>query len=452
MKRFASILLAGSSLLFGGICFAATRPHYGGTLHVSMRAAPTSLDPATQSDSLASRNLSRLVFDTLVSLDDRGLPQPALATSWGFNTNGQSLRWQLVLRHGVTFSDGTPLTADAAAASLRVSNPAWKISSAADAVIIDSPSSNLPAELALSRNSIVKRDGGKLLGTGPFVVTQWDPGRKLVLAARDDSWAGRPFVDTIEVELGKNFRDQMMSLDLGRSDLVEVPPEQEHRASAEGRQIDASAPLELMALVFARDPATPEEARAREMLALSIDRSLLNNVLMQGGGEPTGALLPTWMTGYGFVFTADTNVARAKQIRSEIHQLPTWTIAYSPTDTISRVVAERIALNAGDVGLALQLTTIDSASIRIMRLPMPSLDSSVALARLAMTLGLPQTKPTSSSEDLYAAENGLLQTQRVIPLLHLRPAFGIRPTVKGMAASRDGTWHLEDAWLGTDKP
>ncbi len=317
MRRTVLALLAASSLFLLGAAHAATRPRYGGTLRVALRAAPASLDPsdASQIPLLAGRNISSLLFDTLITLDDRGRAQPALATSW--QAEPGSRRWQFLLGRDVTFSDGTPLTPDAVAASLRVANPGWKVFPNAEGVMIerDSAAPDLPAELALRRNGIAKRGRERPLGTGPFTVTQWDPGRKLVLAAREDHWAGRPFVDSIEIDLGKSCRDQMLSFDLGNTDVIEVPPEQSRRAAAEGRRIESSAPLEIMALVFARERQTPEEGRLRAALALSIDRSSLNNVLLQGGGEPAGGLLPNWLSGYAFLFPTDVDLAKAHQMR-----------------------------------------------------------------------------------------------------------------------------------------
>ena len=175
-------LFVAISLLcaFGG--GAAARPHYGGTLHVEMRAAPTSLDPAdaAQPDWSGYRNLSSLMFDTLVSLDAQGKPEAALATSWQAESGDQ--RWQFFLRRGVTFQDGAPVTPDAVAASLRKTNPTWKVFSEGEAVVIerDSPAPNLPAELSLARNAIARREGGRISGTGPFAISQWNPGKKIV--------------------------------------------------------------------------------------------------------------------------------------------------------------------------------------------------------------------------------------------------------------------------------
>jgi ABC-type transport system substrate-binding protein len=448
-------LLVASSLLWAVASSAATRPHYGGTLHVQMRAAPTSLDPgdSNQSDWFGSRRFFSLMFDTLVSLDDQARPVPALASSWQADPGNQ--RWQFFLRHGATFQDGAPVTADAVAASLRRTNPTWKVFSDGEAVVIerDSPAPNLPVELTLPRNSIVKREGGKISGTGPFAVSQWDPGRKLSLAVRDDAWDGRGFLDAIEITMGKSFHDQMISFDLGKAQAIEVAPEQARRATAEGRHVESSAPVELIALVFSRDPQSPADERQRRALALSIDRELLNTVVLQGGGEPAGGLLPDWITGYGFLFPAAINLDLARQVRSEIPHTAVWTLGYDPADPTALMIAERIVLNARDAGLGMQITSASGADVRIVRIPLISLDAQIALDGLAVGLGLPQPKLAAGSlDDLYGAESKLLQSQRVIPLLHLRTACLVSSTVKNWRTARDGSWRLPDVWLVADKP
>ena len=454
MRRSALPLLVATSLLLAGIALGATRPRYGGALRVAVRATPISLDPADsgQPDSFVRRNLSRLIFDTLVRLDDRGRPQAALANSWQPEPGDQ--RWQFYIRHGVTFQDGAPVTSDAIAASLRVANPNWKVSPTGEAVVIecDSPAPDLPAELALPRNGIAKRDG-KLTGSGPFAITRWDPGKKLALTARDDYWGGRALVDSVEIEMGKNFREQMISLDLGKADLIEVAPEQAQRAAMEGRRVESSAPTELMALVFSRDRQSPEDGRLREALALSVDRGSMNTVLLQGGGEPAGGLLPNWMTGYAFLFPTDADLPRAHQARSEVRQAPAWTLGYDASDPVARNIAERIALNARDAGLALTLTTATAADVRLVRIPLPSLDAHIALTTVAGALGLPHPKVSGNSvHDLYVAETALVQSQRVIPLLRLRAASAMSRTVRNWTGDRDGSWRLQDVWLGTEKP
>lgn len=453
MKRFVLPLLAASSLLWSA-AQAATRPHYGGTLRIAMRAAPASLDPAdpNQADSPAGGNLSRLMFDTLVMLDDRGRPQPLLATSWQAEPGGQ--RWHFYLRRDVSFPDGVALTSDTVAASLRAANPNWKIFPLGDSVVIecDASGSNVPAELALPRNGIARRDG-KILGTGPFAVTGWQPGKRLTLTARDDYWAGRAFVDAVIVEMGRSLRDQMISLDLGKADLIEVAPEQARRAAMENRSVQSSAPMELVALVFVRDRQSADEGRRRQALALSMDRATMNTVLLQGAGEPSGALLPNWMTGYAFLFPADANLAQARQVRGELRQATPWTISYDSSDPVARLIAERVALNARDAGLTVQPALSNAADLRLVRIPLASLDCRVALTNLTTVLGLPFPKIAGDSpESLYSTEASLLDSQRIIPLLYVRTAEAAGPAVKNWNTGPAGNWNLPDVWLSAEKP
>jgi MarR-like DNA-binding transcriptional regulator SgrR of sgrS sRNA len=463
MKRSGLLLLVAASLVAASACLAlsamaSTRPHYGGTLHLALRDAPTSLDPAdpSQPDSFSTRSLSRLVFDTLVVLDERGQAQPALASSWQVEPGNQ--RWQFSIRRGVTFQDGTAVSADAVAASLRSVNPNWKVFSSGEAVVVecDAPAANLPAILALTRYGIAKRAGGKVIGSGPFSISvsvnDWEPGKKLVLTARDDYWGGRTFLDRIEIEMGKSFREQMILLDLGKADVVEVAPDQARHAAVEGRRVGNAAAAELITLVFTREPQSIEDGKLRQALGFSIDRESMNGVLLQGGGEPAGPLLPGWMSGYAFLFPTGVDIRRAQLTRGEVPQAPAWTLGYDASDPLARIMAERIALNARDAGLRLQPGN-SAADVRLVRVPLASLDARVALTSLAARLGLPQPRfGDDSPERLYLAENTILQSQRVIPLLYLRSSVALSAGVRGWTEDRDGEWQLHNVWLGTEKP
>jgi ABC-type transport system substrate-binding protein len=454
MKLTGLQSFAISSLVLATTATAASRPHYGGILHIQIEGAITSLDPAegSQLDTVAMRNVLGLIFDTLVTLDDRGEPQPALAIQWHAEPDNQ--RWQFFLRPGITFSDGTPMTPEIVAASLRRANPGWKVLPLETGIVIqlDAASADLPAQLALQRNSIFKVQSGKFLGTGPFVASEWDPGKKLLITARDDYWGGRSFLDSVEIEMGKNFRDEMIAYDLGQSQLIEIPAEQAHHAP-ETRELRVSQPVELVALLFVREIRSPEEAKQRQALALSIDRTVLNRVVLQGGGEPAGGVLPHWLTGYSFLFPQAADLSRAQQLRAEVPQAPLWTLGFDGNDTLMRLIAERIVLNAGDAGLRLQLSNSNISEVRLVRVPLPSLDPQVALVQIAKSLELPVPRFLGNTvDDLYHAENAMLQSQRLIPLLHLRTAWAVSKTVRNWENTPNGIWRLPDVWLTPDKP
>jgi peptide/nickel transport system substrate-binding protein len=454
MRHFACHWLAVSSLFLGLLARAETRPQYGGTLRVTMHAAPATLDPANSRvpDSFARRTMSSMLFDTLVTWND-GRAKPGLSESWQSTKGNQ--RWQFHLRRGVKFHDGTPLTSEIAAASLRFANPAWTVRADGDSVIVDrdDPNPEMLAEMALSRNAIVKRDSEeKVSGTGPFHIVDWQPGKKLTLAAEEECWRGRPFLDGVEIEMGRSFRDQATALEVGRADLVEVAPEQAHHFSPAKGRLVSSAPAELMALAFARDASSPDEKLLREALGLSVDRGSIHSVLLQGAGQPAGSLLPTWISGFGFVFSSQADLQKARQLRDQVHTARVWTIGYDASDPLARLLAERIALNAKDAGLSLVPTAVGASDLRLMRIPLASSDPWIALDGIAAQAGLPKAKNNGVSVDeLFAAEQAALASQRVAPLFHLPAYYAANASLREWALRMDGSLDLANAWLGAAK-
>jgi peptide/nickel transport system substrate-binding protein len=456
MKRFAWQWLAISSLLVATLAARAeTRPQYGGTLHVGLSAALSSLDPAdtAQDDSFARRSVTSLIFDNLVSNVSTARMQPSLAESWQAASGNR--RWQFRIRRGVKFHDGTPMTTQSVAASLRVANPSWNVVAEGESVIVDFETSDpeLPAELAMARNAIVKRDqNGRLSGTGPFRIADWQPGKTLSLAADDNCWRGRAFLDGIQIALGRSYRDQMTALELGKADLVEVAPEQSHRISPERYQILHSPPMEMLALQFARDAASPEERTLRQSLNLSVERGSIYSVLLQGAGMPTASILPTWMSGYGFVFSVEANLTKARQLREQARMAQNWKLGYDSNDSLARLLAERIALNAKDAGLTLQPTP-GGGDLRVVRIPLPSSDPQTALDAVLKRLDLPETKIRASSvDDLFTEEQAVLASERAIPLIDLPATYASTPRLKDWTVRTDGSWNLANAWLESSKP
>lgn len=457
MRRFGWPWLAISSVLLGALFAGAeTRPQYGGTLHLMMRGAPSSFDPGdmTLADSFVRRTVASLLFDTLVSTDQNGRVTPALALSWQASRGNQ--RVQFRLRPGIKFQDATPLTPEIAASSLRRANPTWNVFSEGDSVAIEGGSSEaeLLQKLTLPRNSIVKRESeDKLSGTGPFQVVEWQPGKRLTLAAQDNYWRSRPFVDEIEISLGASFRDQMTALELGKADIIEVAPEQINHISQDRFRLARSPAISLMALVFARDAANDEEKTLRRVLELSVERSSMHSVLLQGTGQATAALLPTWMTGYGFVFPAEADIPKARRLRDSVQTPPVWTLSYDSSDPLSRLMAERIALNGRDAGLSLRPVPSNGADLRLTQIPLAAPDPWISLNELLDQLSMPTPHGKGRSiEDLYSAEQSALATERVIPLFHLPSSYASQTNLKGWIVRGDGSLDLGGAWLKSGQP
>jgi ABC-type transport system substrate-binding protein len=297
------------------------------------------------------------------------------------------------------------------------------------------PSGQPIAEFALARNSIVLRSAdGTMIGTGPFRISKFEPGRRASLVAHEDHWQGRPFLDTIEIEMGRTPKDQSIDLDLGKADLVEVLPGEVRRVSQRAR-IWSSAPVELMALVF--EPNRP--ASLGEALALSIDRAAIHNVLLQKQGEIAGGLLPQWLSGYAFLFPTTPDLPRARQLASAVpnRQL---SLTYEASDPLARSIAERIAVNAREAGIMLQVSSqLPKPDLRLVR----QLDKAPALSIFGAL---------QNPEQSYAAERAQLASFQIIPLFHLPQIYALSPRVKNWAATRWGDWRLAGVSLDPEKP
>jgi ABC-type transport system substrate-binding protein len=435
---------------------AATRASYGGTLRINVQAAPASLDPGNpvMADTHAGQQISRALFDTLVTLSDNGAPQPSLAIRWESDPGQQ--RWRIWLRSGARFDDDSPLNAATAASSLRASNPSWRVSvesERGDELVIETPTPApaLPRQLALARNGIAKRDG-RVQGTGPFKVSEWEPGKRLTLIAREDYWGGRAYLNSAVINLGQNYRDQMVALALNRADAIEIPADQTARALADGMRVESSRPLELIALVFAQDSRSAEESRFRQLLARSLDRASMNAVLLQNSGEAAAGLLPNWMTGYEFLFQPPAGNGSAMPGQANNDSVR-WSFSYDASDPGLRVIAERIILNARDAGIALENIRPGAADLQLVRVSIDSLDIGTALLRLADRFGLSKVPLRGNSPaDDYEVESGVMMSGRVIPLIHSRLSYGLSKETQNWDRFQDGEWRLESVWREARTP
>jgi hypothetical protein len=280
-----------------------------------------------------------------------------------------------------------------------------------------------------------------------FVLTSWEAGRRAVFAADENAAGGRPFLDIIEIQMARPLRDQSEDLKLGKADVVELGPSELHSQVA-GRRVWSSSPVRLLALVFG---PRIESARVREALALAVDRTAIHRVLLQSQGEISGALLPQWLTGYAFLFGAAADLPRGRAL---LAGLPTAarSLALAAEDASARAIADRIAVNARDVGLMVSVVPpTGNADVRLVETRIAFADTPHALASVAAALGLSEPPGANSPEELYAAERSLLEGFHAIPLFHLPEVYGASPRVKGPGITPLGEWRFDSIWVD-DRP
>src|SRR3954470_16888872 len=228
MKLRYLLLIAASPIALIALMHAGTRPHYGGTLRIQSRGVVTSIDGLwTSPSTLLRQQLSQLLFDGLTRIDESSNAQPSLATSW--RSDAQQRVWEFQLRSDATFANGASLTPADVASALSKTQPQWKLTAQQHAIIIETETGtpHLPELLALAEFSITKTDvDGSVLGSGPFRVDTFQAARRIVLAANDDYWGGRPYLDKIEITMGGSVREQLINRRLDLDDFVELSLDQ----------------------------------------------------------------------------------------------------------------------------------------------------------------------------------------------------------------------------------
>lgn len=243
-------------------------------------------------------------------------------------------------------------------------------------------------------------------GIGPFKITRWEPGKAATLVVNDEYPLPRPFLDSIEIQMGRDLKDQALDFSVGKADITETGERK-------------GALVNTLALVFDNDRIAPA---LREALSLSIDRQTIQKVLLKDQGEPTNALLPEWLSGYAFLFDQPRDITRAHQLGGSASPIM---FAYDREDAGIRRIAERIAVNAMEAGIALRPAPAANADLRLELLHITKKDESLSLQDLAGLLKTPFVAGASS----YEKERAMLEGFRVIPILHLADSWAVSPRV-----------------------
>jgi hypothetical protein len=298
---------------------------------------------------------------------------------------------------------------------------------------------------------------------GPFHVTAFEAGKRAVLSANEDYPQGRPFVDSIEITMGRAARERIVDLELNKADFAEIPAEDARRAAERGVRVSRSQPDELLALVFSSATGSkrtrPVDLRTREAVALSIDRLAIVNFILQKEGGPAGGLLPQWSSGTAFLFSTVADVVHAKELSAQIVAAPKIVLGYDSGDSLEQAVAERIAVDAREARVQLTAQAVrpgleNATDARLVRLRMQSKSPGLALESFMDTLGaltkieakaLPDP---ASPEEIYERERAIVSGYRVVPLVWLPRVYGLSGRVRDWTPPGPGeSWPLADVWL-----
>ena len=203
-----------------------------------------SLDPQLQNDAFSTSVLSN-VFDTLIYRDADLALVPGLATDW---RNVDDTTWELEIREGVTFHDGTPFGPADVEFSLErpldddLGSPLASRFSVIEDVEVTGPTTVrihtvspyplLPARLSewfmVSQAYVEANDQATVssqpIGTGAYAFVEWVKDDRLTLEAFEDHWRGAPDVQTVVFRPIPELSTRVAALQAGDVDLITNVP------------------------------------------------------------------------------------------------------------------------------------------------------------------------------------------------------------------------------------
>ncbi|GAA3114483.1 ABC transporter substrate-binding protein [Streptomyces rectiviolaceus] len=238
----ASAVSAASVLLSG--CFAATDSTSTGAGDGGKRIRVAMMQPPRSGLSPLSDDAFKLsrwsTAETLVRLDANGDARPALSTGW--KQSGKT--WTFTVRDGVTFHDGTKLTADAVVRSLSEATSASPKPRILDGVELTAKAHGdkvavttatedplVPQRLSSPQLSILaaKAYKGKTVspvgtGTGPFELTGVKGTSSAALNRYDGYWGKKAKSPGIDVKFVPDGTARAAALRSGEADIAEAVP------------------------------------------------------------------------------------------------------------------------------------------------------------------------------------------------------------------------------------
>lgn len=306
----AATLVAGGSLL--ALPASAQAVKEGGTLVIGTPQAPRHLNGAVQSG-IATALPSTQIFASPLRFDDKWNPQPYLAESWKLSDDAKSLT--LNLRKNAVFHDGKPITSADVAFSIMAIKANHPFSTMLGPVEkVDTPDPYTAViRMATPHPAIVlamspalcpilprhiygegdlknhPRNSQDVVGSGPFRLTEFKPGQRIVLEKFDKFFLpGKPHLDKLIISITPDTQSlvlgvergdiQMLPYAVGSVDLKRLKTNPNLQITDRGYEGIGS--INWLAFNTAKKPLN--DVNVRKAIAFAIDKNFITKALMGG--------------------------------------------------------------------------------------------------------------------------------------------------------------------------
>jgi peptide/nickel transport system substrate-binding protein len=253
-RNFALTAIIIVALLVGAVNFATAQ---GERVLVVGHAESTDFYDPARGFTGTTGIVNRATYETLVTFPDEGTDtvEPLLATDWSVSEDG--IQYTFTLHDGVTFNDGSPLTADDVVFSIkRLQNVDGNPSFLADFITnveamdastvvftLDGPRASFLSELSnyafsVSSKAKIDANGGSdadnaveidtadafldqtSAGSGPYILDGWETSVRTELVRNENYWGEQPYFDRVIIINIPEAATQKTELEAGNIDIA----------------------------------------------------------------------------------------------------------------------------------------------------------------------------------------------------------------------------------------
>jgi len=386
---------------------------YGGELRFSLQGEPKTFNPLLVEDD-PSEVIRYLTGGVLIRVNRSTQEvEPELATSWKIDKNGKRITFQL--RSGLSFSDGTPFTAEDVAGTMRMAmdpnlhapvGDAFRSGPGSAEIAVTSPNriaiafpsvvsgmERLFDQVAILSSKSPKREAAVL---GPFYVADYKAGSEVLLKKNPHYWKrdaqGRalPYLDAIRLSIQQNRTMEMVRFARGELHLINsVAPDNFEKLAADAPSAvsDIGPGLESELLWFNQAPGAPlpefkkawfRSTAFRRAILQAINRDDLCRVVYHGhASTAVGPISPANRHWYN-TSLKPTPSDRAVALRSlaqdgfemkggVLRDRQANPVEFSVVTNAGNLSREKMAAmiqqDLGSIGIKLNVVTLDFASL-----------------------------------------------------------------------------------------
>ncbi len=430
----------------------------GTSLVIGVAHEPASLDPL---QGYAPYGAAK-IYDGLVEHQPGGTMKATLATALPL-PSADGLSWTAHLRDDVSFTDGSAFDAAAVVAAYgKVADSPlhdrfWMLSKVTSvdkttvrfdlsrpyAAFLDLLVLGIPAQTSTPQ---------KPVGTGPYEVSSWQQGQRLVLTANKAYFGGRPAITTVTLEFIPDDELRAQRMRDGKLDGTELPA-QLSRGFGGGLTVVEQRGADMRAVSFSDQGVTADPA-FRLALNLAVDRQDAVNKALLGKGQPLSLPMPPALAEFiepGTVIEHDVTRAKttldaagwvpgADGVRVRAGTRAEFTLSYPGTDVTSRDLAGAFADAAAAVGIKVTAEAGNKTQPALVTFGDP-FDPDTALYSTLHTTG------GQVAKDLDEARTALDPAARAVAYRAMQRSYATAPAMVVLAVPTH-TYVLRENWTG----